>query len=100
MALAIEWLDSAKTDLRDILDYIAHDRPMAAAGYVAAISEAVLRLADFPESGRRYDSVYRVLVVKQHLVVYRYFPDVDKVLLVAVFDGRRDLAKLIKSLPH
>lgn len=37
MAVEVIWLDQAKDDLREILDFIAKDNPGAAANYVAGI---------------------------------------------------------------
>ncbi len=61
---------------------------------VASVTEETQRLADFPEIGRlcdEYDGsrrVYRALNTRHDRIVYTVTS--DKVLIVAVFDCRRD----------
>lgn len=52
-------------------------------------------LADFPLSGRQYDSRYRAIVVRNHLVFYRYEVADDRIVIVAVLDGRRDIPHVL-----
>jgi len=56
------------------------------------------RLRNFPPSGRAFDDSYRVLVVRNHLVLYRYEQRRTKVIIAAVIDGRRDVAALLRTL--
>ena len=61
---------------------------------VASVTEETQRLADFPEIGRlcdEYDGsrrVYRALNTRHDRIVYTV--TADRVLIVAVFDCRRD----------
>ena len=64
----IVWLDQAKDDLREILQFIAGENPGAAKKHVEGISESCRRLADFPLSGRQCDADYRSIVFRNHLV--------------------------------
>lgn len=98
MPIEIEWLDRAKASLRSILGYIAQDKPTAALTYVNEITDSVDRLRDFPESGRRFNRRYRVLIVRKHLVFYRYIPADGRVVVSAVVDGRQDIAKALREL--
>lgn len=98
MAVDVIWLDEAKNDLLNILDFIATRNPRAALQYVAAITEACHRLADFPLSGRQYDANYRFLVVRNHLVFYRFDNVGQKVAIATVIDGRRDIEMLLADL--
>jgi len=98
MPIDIEWLDRAKADFRAILNHIAQDKPAAARSYVDQITETVGKLGYFPESGRRFDDRYRVMIAGKHLIFYRYAPDRRRVVISAVVDGRRDLAKVLRSL--
>ena len=100
MAVEIVWLDQAKDDLRSILEHISRENPRAATRYVEAIASNCERLADFPESGRRFDAVYRVLPVQKHLVFYRHDAGAGTVVIVIVIHGRRDVESLISNLPH
>ena len=52
MAFKLIWSPSARLDLKDIAAFIAKDSPSAADRFVMSLFQAVVRLADFPESGR------------------------------------------------
>ena len=99
MAAEVRWLDQAKDDLREILDYIAVEDPRAAKAYLEDIIGACDRLRSFPASGRKYDSRYRVLVVRNHLVVSQQDADAASVSIVAIIDGRRDVMAILNDLP-
>ena len=99
MPLDIEWLDRAKADLRNLLDYISQDNPKAALDYVEDITVRVDQLGEFPESGKPYRKGFRVLIVRNHLIFYKHLPRQGAVLVIAVVDGRRDprsFSKLIE----
>lgn len=95
MAARIVWLDEAKDDVREILQYIAAENPSAAIGYVAALTESCGRLADFPRSGRRYNASFLSIVFRNHLIFYRFDEQADEVRIAAVVDSRRDIEKLV-----
>lgn len=97
MAAEIVWSDEAKEDLNAILDFIAEESPSAAANYVTGIIHACRKLADFPELGRRYGENFRRVVFRNHLVFYEHDPVSQRVLIIAVIDGRRDLADLVHN---
>lgn len=81
-----------------IFDYIGADNPKAARSYVEEIIAVCDRLRRFPLSGRAYDKRYRVLVVRNHLVLYRHEQPPGRVIVTAVIDGRRDVAALMQQL--
>lgn len=95
MVAEIFWLDEAKDDLRAILEYIAAENPLAANSYVSGLSQACEKLANFPLSGRRYNSEFRCFVFRNHLVFYRFDEAANHVRIASVIDGRRDLARMI-----
>ena len=95
MTAEVVWLDSAERDLKEVYRYILEDKPHAAVRYIEDIVDAIGRLAHFPESARRYNLRYRVLVVRNHLVFYRFEADSRRVVISAIVDGRRDVASLI-----
>jgi toxin ParE1/3/4 len=95
MPCEVIWLDQARDDLSAILEFIAKESPKAALNYVAEIEGQCLQLADFPESGRRYNETYRCLVFRNHLIFYRHDSDANRVTIVTVLDGRRDLERLL-----
>lgn len=98
MAADLVWLVQAETDLQSIFEYISIENASAAKLYVEAILSACDRLRDFPLSGRRFDNRYRVLVVRNHLVMYRHQGTDGEVIVAAIIDGRRDIAALLRTL--
>jgi len=68
---------------------------MAAAKYVTALTQSCDRLADFPLSGRRYNTHFRSIVFRNHLIVFRFDEPNNEVLIAAVVDGRRDIVELM-----
>ena len=97
MAAEVRWLDQAKDDLREILDYIAVENPYAAERYISELQAACERLAPFPLSGRRYNDQFRVLAFRHHLVFHLYDEAAGVVSVVMVIDERRDLTKLFEK---
>jgi plasmid stabilization system protein ParE len=98
MPVELKWLDQANDDLQSILDYISSENPRAAASYVDAIVQSCERLSFFPEAGRAYNSRYRVLVIRNHLALYRYDPVAREVTIAAVIDSRRDVETIVGGL--
>ena len=50
--LTIRFANSARSEINDILAFIALDNPAAAAKFAAKIQKALDRLLEFPNSGR------------------------------------------------
>lgn len=93
--MQVEWLTAAEDDLREIARRVALNFGYVTAEQtVASVTEETQRLADFPEIGRlcdEYDGsrrVYRALNTRHDRIVYTV--TADRVLIVAVFDCRRD----------
>jgi len=84
----IEWSRHARSDLRDIAEYIARDNADAADRVTDRIVVATATLSTFPSIGRpgRIDGT-RELVVSgtPYIVPYRIRP--DRVELIAVLHG-------------
>jgi toxin ParE1/3/4 len=58
VAHKVVFRDEAVADLTALYDYIAHNNsPEIAIRYIRRIEEACMRLATFPESGRRRDDI-------------------------------------------
>jgi toxin ParE1/3/4 len=98
MASKVLWLDQAKDDIGELLDYLHAENPAAAVRYIDDLERSCAGLADFPRRGRPYNERYRAIVVRNHLVFYRYESEPDEVVIVAVLDGRRELPKLIETI--
>jgi plasmid stabilization system protein ParE len=81
----LRWLKSGSSTLRLHISFIATDNPRAAATVRRRIRAAVLRLTEFPESGRMGQVAgTRELVVPglPYLVVYRIGNDSVEILRV------------------
>ena len=90
------WTEPAIADLDAIADYIALDKPDAAARYVQHVFAAVERLLRFPKSGARVPEIprspYRQVVVPPCKVFYRLQgPDI---LIVFVMRSEQRLREL------
>lgn len=103
MKYAIMRTEKFEEQLRDIIFYIADESQDTdtALGYLDKIEKSVLMLEDFPMSGvqPRYSVLrkqkYRVLIVERHLIFYKVNEPMQKVILYAIVDGRREYRNLI-----
>jgi plasmid stabilization system protein ParE len=91
MPASVIWRRRAENHLQAIYDYISLENPHAASAYAEDIVAASERLRTFPKSGRKFDSRYRVLVARNHLIFYHHDADQSLVSIVAIIDGRRDV---------
>src|SRR5271154_173562 len=95
----IIWTDPAAEDLAEIAEYIARDKPDAAANFVGKLLNSVDQLADFPLKGRvipEFESErYRELVVFPCRVIYT--PTVDAVVILRIIQGERQLRQQMFS---
>jgi addiction module RelE/StbE family toxin len=95
--LAIWWTGPALDDLRSIRDHVAAEgRPRAARRLAERIQRRVVALETHPLSGRRVPefpaSGYREVIVAPYRIVY-VLTD-DKIIVLRVWHGRRDLTGL------
>lgn len=94
----IVWTEPALTDLEEIAEFIALDKPSAASGLVSDIFTKVGQLAEFPDSGRKppelpRQSRYRELLVGPCRIFYRL--DSSEVYILYVMRSERVLRKFI-----
>jgi len=96
----IVWAGIARSDLWDIVDHIADDRPTTALQILGKIEERVTGLKDFPERGRivpEFERVgilqYRELIIKPWRVIYRF--NETQVVVLSVLDGRRNVEDVL-----
>lgn len=101
--MQVEWLTAAEVDMREIALRVALNFGyVTAERTIASVTEETRRLADFPEMGRlcdEYDGsrrIYRALNTRHDRIVYTV--TAERVLIVAVFDSRRDPAELTSML--
>lgn len=90
---------AAAADLEEIDRYIAQDAPAAADRLVAALHEAMLRLADFPEIGHLRGDLaeepLRFWPVSAYLIVYR--AEETPLQIVRVLHASRDVRTLLSE---
>jgi toxin ParE1/3/4 len=83
--MKLRWLRSGSESLKRHVDYIASVNPAAARTVRRTVRDSVLRLCDFPESGRQgHIAGTRELIVAglPYVVVYRISPGTVEILLV------------------
>ena len=96
------WSEVAIQDLERIVDFIEQEAPIAAQRIFDKVAERSRALETLPFRGRvvpelaRYEvATYRELIIPPNRLMYRV--DGDRVLVVAVFDSRRDLEDILLS---
>ena len=99
MAAEVVWLDQALDDLDALAVYLEPLNPRAATAYADAIWSASERLASFPRSGRIFFDEFRMIVVRNHLLFYRYDLQPNQIRIVRVLDGRMDYPRLLGLPP-
>jgi len=102
MSFHVQLADDAARDLEDICDYIdRHDSP-ARRDYVPERSERAFQgLSEHPHRGSHPRELldigikeYREVVYKPYRIVYRVVG--DKVYVLVIADGRRDMQTLLQ----
>ncbi len=98
----IIWTDSAITDVIQIAQYIALDKPIAAKKLVQQILDRVEQLAEFPESGKKpieiEDLQYLEIIVSPCRIFYRF--EKNKVYIMHAMRSERDLRQYLIGLNH
>ena len=83
----------AKTDLSEIVKFIANDKPQAARKWTANIRQSVLKLSDFPKMGRTVpeygDETTREVIKGQYRIVYRIDDKNDIIIIVTIHHAKR-----------
>lgn len=96
----VDWTKVARHDLEEIADYIFRESPAAALRLVKRIEERAGTLESMPHRGRvppeliRFRvQLYHVLLISPYRLLYRVYD--DRVVVLGIFDGRRDLEDVI-----
>ena len=94
------WTEQAKTDLEEILLYIARESAEIAARKYEELKIAASRLKDFPQTGRiipeleeQNITTYRELVVSPWRIMYKI--EREEVYILALLDGRRNIEDIL-----
>jgi antitoxin ParD1/3/4/toxin ParE1/3/4 len=86
----------ARSDLREIRDYISRDSPDAAKSVLAQLRTAMQRLAETPGIGHLREDLeeeaLRVWPVYSYLIIYRM--DLQPQQIVRVLHGARDIGAM------
>ena len=92
---ALIFAPSARLDLLNIFDYIARDKPSAAASWIDKIEGKCALIATTPEFGERrpeYGADIRSSVVGRYVIFYRAIE--GGIEVVRVIAGDRDIRSL------
>lgn len=93
--MRVEWSNLARDDLDELVRYVSRDSEFYARRFGEKVVLATRRLKEFPESGRvipeAKDKTLREIIVRGYRVMYRL--ETDRVLILAVMHGRRDVAR-------
>lgn len=93
----IVWTEPALSDLNEIAEYIALDKPSAARRLVKQVFSQVERLEQFPELGRippeLDNSKYREIIIGPCRIFYRI--DQDKIFITYVMCAERLLRQYL-----
>ena len=94
------WTQAAAGDLEAIVTYLAVDAPMAARQVLGRLRKRAETLTATPERGRVVPELsrlgirtFRELSVRPYRLLYRI--EADRVIVLAVHDGRRDLEEVL-----
>ena len=93
---SVFWIEAAKLDLAEIVNYIKAENPKAAISIYKKIKAKCLRLETFPLRNRLQRELhelgmknYRELIVSPYRIIYEIRE--KNVFILAVIDGRRSL---------
>ena len=97
---SVDWLESARRELFQIVDDLARQPPAAAVATLDLVEEKARSLETLPDRGRLIPELtvfsnrsYRELQIPPHCLLYRI--DADKILVLGLFDSRRNLEEVI-----
>lgn len=93
MAVHLSWSRAAEFDLRDLVNYIRIDNPVAAEEFAAAILDKIDLLSDFPEMGRvvpeSNDPTLREIIHRSYRIIYRFVAATSEIEIVRLWHGAR-----------
>lgn len=91
MRVEIEWTRRARRDVLEIGDFIARDKPVAAARWARRLIDTTEQIALFPSSGRVVPEVGRPDIREVILESYRivYHLGATRISILTVFESHR-----------
>lgn len=97
------WVDSAKLQLKEIIDRIEEDDPDVAKKIFLEIKNKAESLIQNPERGRivpelssQSINIYRELIIKPWRLIYRI--EGKTVIVFTIIDGRRDVYTILLDM--
>ena len=98
MGATVVITSQAWQDLSEIIDYIAKDNPSAAEQFSECLLDSALSLGKAPLVGcriRGFPNV-RMTVQGRYLIIYKFEPAQNRLLVLRFWHSARDLGKLWK----
>ena len=97
----VDWAQPAVDDLREIYEFIARDSPRYAQQTIGKITQASARLAHFSQLGEILPEfphlAYRQLVVGVYRLIYREDLQHNRILVMGVIHGSRNLPPILEN---
>jgi len=100
-AYEIEWTETARNDLNELVDYIALDSIDNAMRINDTLISKVDSLKYFPNRGRIVPELrkfgianYREVIITSYRIFFRIENNL-KVIILGILDGRRDLVQIL-----
>ena len=95
----IIWSPTARTNIKEIIEYISEDNPDAALTLIEQFETKVEKLRQNPESGRvlpetKNEKIREIVVHKNYGVIYEINPDAIEILTVRHFRQNFSSSKL------
>ncbi len=101
MDFKIVWSLSARFDLKDIISFIAEDKPEAAKRFGDRIISYVEQVSRFPKSGRIVpefdDETLRELIFSSYRIIYRVRDELGIIEVVRIWHSARGLPEITPS---
>jgi len=99
-AFAVRWSQTAESDLKGIVEYIAEDSPARAYKVFTDIKATVLTLHTFPDRGRTVPELqdqgitqYREMIIAPWRIIYRISE--ETVYVLSVLDSRQNVEDIL-----
>lgn len=89
------WTDEAKSDLKEIFDFLKKKSPQGAKNVIKDIRTAT-QSVHFPDQNEveEYNKSYRRIVVRNYKLLYRIELERKELVVFSVFDSRQNPDKL------
>jgi addiction module RelE/StbE family toxin len=99
MAYKIQYLDLAKSDVKEIKNYLTQFYPSTPAKFLADLKEKITNLASMPGMYEAYhdNPSYRRMVVSSYLIFYKVDDAKQTVEIHRVLHGARDLSRYLQT---